>query len=545
MTTEVTDERLPDIRPAPRRAALIAALLGRSVDPSERPYTGPRFNVAAAQAPGVYTGPKGPQMPDPRPADADRVQSDPVVERDPVSPHPAFDSPDAATRPAPAAPQPGVYTGPKGPAPSQYDLDAQRNRDLLTNLPVSTNSRLAGAGRLAAFDASREAQQSNSLGRVLGAAGGGFLSGLFNKRADEETIDRPQEIARAQAQLNLDAAAEKERGEREARAAETRLRNVNADYAAEKPWLEEQKRADAAAQRERTAVLANFCLRKGQPLDANNPQDRALLERAANAGVFIDPEEWNSSAGNNVTLTLTDPKDPTKTNTVIFNKVTQTPTVVGQKGFQQPVDTKTGMTPKQEADASLGGARLAEDARHHKVGEAQGQERLGQSFQLGVARLEQGDVRLAQSADRTTRTRYNALSNLVQRRNTLQAQANKWRSYKDSDSGMVQPWAEKRAQVYEDQIRSVEDRMQSQFGDLLDEAAASDDGMITGQQKAMENRGLTRTPRPPAAGHAPAQSKGRVSRANFGKVRAQNPGLQGKTDAEVEAILRAQGIEVY
>ena len=117
---------------------------------------------------------------------------------------------------------------------------------------------------------------------------------------------------------------------------------------------------------------------------------------------------------------------------------------------------------------------------------------------------------------------------------------------------MVQPWAEKRAQVFEDQIRSVEDRMQSQFGDLLDEAATSDDGMVTGAQRAMENKGLMRTPRVPTRSPqaAPSQSpapasKGRVSSANFGKVRAQNPSLQGKSDAEVEAALRTMGIEVY
>ena len=451
--------------------------------------------------------------------------------------------------PAPAAPAASSPVAADGP--SLVEQDQARIRGMLSNPPENTNSRLAGMGRLAAYDAAREAQ-SGSFGRTAGAAAAGLLTGLFNKRADEQIIDRPQQLARAQAQLNLDSAAEKERREREAQASETRLRNTQADYYEQKPWLEEQKRADAATARERTAVLANFRLRKGQPLDANNPQDRALLERAANAGVFVDPEEWNSSAGNNVTLTLTDPKDPTKTNTVVFNKVTQTPTVVGQKGFQQPVNTQSGMTSKQEADVKLGGARLAEDARHHKVGEAQGQDRIGISrdnFQLGVARLEQGDVRLAQSADRATQARYRGLSNLIQRRNTLQAQANRWRSYK-GDEGMVQPWAEKRAQVYEDQIRSVEDRMQSQFGDLLDEAATSDDGMVTGAQRAMENKGLMRTPRTPARSPsspspAPAQSRGRVSRAKFGQLRAQNPGLQGKTDAEVEAILRAQGIEVY
>ena len=165
-------------------------------------------------------------------------------------------------------------------------------------------------------------------------------------------------------------------------------------------------------------------------------------------------------------------------------------------------------------------------------------ERIKQGWQFGAARIEQGDVRLAQGADRATRTRYNALSGLVGRRNTLQAQANRWRSYKNSDTGEVEPWAEKRAKVFEDEIRAVEDRMQSQFGDLLDEAATSDDGMVTGNQRAMENRHLTRTPKAPSS--APAQSKGRVSRAKF---REKYPQYQNFSDSDVDATIRAQGYD--
>ena len=272
---------------------------------------------------------------------------------------------------------PDAYTGPKGPVttqPSATEQDAARVRDLLSNPPANTNSRLAGAGRLAAFDAANQAGQSDSLGRAAGAGIGGFLSGLINKRADEQIIDRPQQLARAQAQLQLDSAAEKARGEREASAAQTRLHSAEADYYSQRPWLEEQKRADAASQRERTVVLQNLRLLKGTKLDPNNPQHMALLQRAANAGVFVDPEEWNNSSGNNITLTLTDPADPTKTNTVIFNKVTQTPTVVGQRGFQ-PTRDESGMTASERGNLQLGGARLGETQRHNRVTEAQGDAR--------------------------------------------------------------------------------------------------------------------------------------------------------------------------
>jgi hypothetical protein len=49
---------------------------------------------------------------------------------------------------------------------------------------------------------------------------------------------------------------------------------------------------------------------------------------------------------------------------------------------------------------------------------------------------------------------------------------------------------------------------------------------------------------PPVPGAAPAP-KGRVSRRNFDRVRAKNPSLQGKSDAEVEAALKARGVVVY
>lgn len=57
------------------------------------------------------------------------------------------------------------------------------------------------------------------------------------------------------------------------------------------------------------------------------------------------------------------------------------------------------------------------------------------------------------------------------------------------------------------------------------------------RSKALSGGGSRRSTAP-----APA---GRVSRKNFDKVRAKNPTLAGKSDAEVEAALRAQGVEVY
>src|SRR5205085_5651732 len=241
--------------------------------------------------------------------------------------------------------------------------------------------------------------------------------------------------------------------------------------------------------------------------DPTNSRHMALLQRAANAGIEVDADEWNNTASNLAPVDVIDPQNPTQKRRQYFNKATGQLTDVAPTGYVQPVDAKTGMTSFQSGS-------LGERTRHDKAAEAQGQERIRQARQFGIARLEQGDIRLAQSADRATRTRYNQLSTLIQQRNDHQAKANRWRSYKGED-GALQPWAEKRAQQEEDQIRSIEDRVQSQYGDLLDEAAASDDGMITGAQKAMENRNLTRTPRSSIRARAAAQPKGRVSRAKF------------------------------
>lgn len=269
----------------PRRAAAIAALL---VDPSEkRPYNGPKFSLPvqggdsytgprfdpAAVSRGSYTGPKfsvshtdadaqddayaGPKFVvnrTERPADADRVTDEPrqypvfapqaepqqyPVWRTPVSQTepqvypkgPTFDltAARAALGQAPGGSATGA--GPlrardsTTPAPSQYEQDLAHYRDLLMNPPENTNSRAAGALRLAAFGAGNAAQ-TGSLGRAAGAGLAGFISGLINKRADEQIIDRPRELARAQTQLGVDAAADKETLAR--REAEARIDEQNA-----------------------------------------------------------------------------------------------------------------------------------------------------------------------------------------------------------------------------------------------------------------------------------------------------------------------------
>jgi hypothetical protein len=213
-------------------------------------YTGPQFSVSRRDADtqdGAYTGPKLVVNRTERSADADRVADD--QRRYPVYTPPAAQTasqqyptykapPDSSVTAGPAGDDlyprskvtgPDGYTGPKGPAmpqPSATEQDAARLRDLLANPPANANSRGAGALRLMAFDAVNQARETDSLGRTAGAALGGLFSGLINKRADEEVIDRPAELARAQAQLGADAAADKEALAR--REAEARIDEQNA-----------------------------------------------------------------------------------------------------------------------------------------------------------------------------------------------------------------------------------------------------------------------------------------------------------------------------
>lgn len=264
----------------------------------------------------------------------------------------------------------------------------------------------------------------------------------------------------------------------------------------------QKPKVDAAALRsERLAVMANLRMFKGQQLDPSNPVHAALLSRAANAGIVIDPEAWNNSKDNLVLMSLTDPDDPTKTNFVSFNKATGDQQVIGQKGFQAPVNSDTGMTPFQEVQAEQARSRIVESqARVAKI-----LQDMNAGIPAGVKRqydVETGDLKARLRAINLDRS-------AIQRR-----------------------LAEGKA-------------LPSDFKERLDALDAEEKG-IAGQieearQRALSARGGRSGVLPAVPGTA---SKGRVSRKNFGTVRAQNPGLQGKSDAEVERALKAAGVEV-
>jgi hypothetical protein len=481
----------------PRRAALLAALVGIGVDPSERPvsrlnpaeqaggsYAGPRFDPSLVSR-GSYTGPKfsvsrtdadaqgdgyaGPKFAirTEQPADADRVVDEPrqyPVYNPPAAPqqYPTFKAPpDSSVTAGPAGDD--LYTGPKGPVtpkPSATEQDAARVRDLLSNPPANTNSRGGGALRLMAFDAAREAQ-SGSLGRTTGAALGGLFSGLVNKTADEQIIDRPQQLARAQAQLGLDTEVEKERREAEALASETRLRNANANYIeTQKPLNDEATRLDKA----KRAFLAQ--LGKMPSID---PQKHAAFLSAWQRlnGEPFDVDAYNNRKGNIIVRGLiTDPSKPQEKNDVAINLATGGQTVLGLSGYTPPRDT-SGMTEgERRTDADRDRAFMATER----------QRRIQNEFSR--LRIAQGDKRitLAQVAQdnrvsEETRKESLAADKLRAQAEEAQSEANDYADkgwYKDKDTGEMRraKWAVQRETQAKERAESLRTQLYDEYGYL-------------------------------------------------------------------------------
>ena len=177
-------------------AGIVSTLLprysARRVDPSERAATLPRY---APQSRAGFGG-AGASLPTYAP------------------PSPFIDeehTPASTEAPAPANTDPNASAGAAGLAaagatsaalpayrpPSQYEQDSSDLRDLYTQPVTDANGRARSGLRMAAYSAGREARQTDSPGRVVGAAAGGLISGLVNKTADEQAIDRPAQIARS------------------------------------------------------------------------------------------------------------------------------------------------------------------------------------------------------------------------------------------------------------------------------------------------------------------------------------------------------------
>ncbi|HLL73585.1 MAG TPA: hypothetical protein VK363_19260 [Pyrinomonadaceae bacterium] len=336
---------------------------------------------------------------------------------------------------------------------------------------------------------------------VFGAAARG-IGNMLDKSGDERT-GQAQAVQRWQTELNQGRANEKAGLDREQQRAGIRLTNANARYAEEFKPLEAQQKAE---QRERTLIKANLGSLKGQKLDPSNPRHARFLERAERAGYFIDPDEWNNAASNQVTITVVDPNNPTQTRQQFYNKATGEITDVAQKGYVQPVK-KSGMTESQErADGDRDAARDEARARFEKT------------FGLGVANYE--------------RNLRNGLTSEAKRTFDVETKGDFQRA-KDIEKQL----ADIRRQIGEGTLRASDvqadvDRLRAEAAQLATkvEAARSKYGAaVTGGSSSA-----------PAAG-----GKYRGQRFSRSKLEAMRPDFGGKSAAEVERIITQNGGVVY
>lgn len=455
----------------------------------------------------------------------------------------------------------------KGPAQQRLD-------ELLAQRPTDKNGRLRSGLKMLALG---PVQPTNSLGYGLGQLGDHFLYGLFNKSADEE-LQRRREIPRASAAAAVEAADQKRQLDWEEARSQINLRNAQTDYYNTTKPEETRQRAQDRAQR---ALLAQ--LQKKPTVDPVN--DSVFMDRwQKNFGEPFDYQSWNNRKSNVVRYTRTDPDHPERTQLVERNVSTGDETILGQRGFQATRNDE-GMT----------GAEVHADSDRDRAFTAGEKQRgITNNFRRQTLDLSRGRFALAEAAQdnrfsEQDRKRYDAASKLAAQAEAYQQTAETLNSHDkyidpdtkeektssrrdiDRDKWAARAQAARRQlfQSYPDlfeqgsdgRVRMTQSEYRSMFpslgggyvGDAQSLGVDLYDADKTGQGTPVRSPmhrvpSRTTVPSRPAASApaaAPAQSKGRVSRKNFDKVRAQNPSLQGKSDAEVEAALRAQGIEVY
>jgi hypothetical protein len=375
----------------------------------------------------------------------------------------------------------------------------------------------------------RGVAQTGSLGGGVGGAATGAVTHGLDHSLDERHAAGElfgDDLARLGAARQMEAAGLKAEGQRTDNA-----------WKAARPDIELAKREDARAKAGLQAVLSNLRLLKGQRLDSTNPRHLALLQRAADAGIYVDPDEWNDAKDNLVPVEVIDPQNLTATRKMLLNKVTGETSDYGQGRYVQPVDQKTGMTPYQTGSLTLGGARFGETRRHNQVTEAQGSERIGisrQNLDLSAERnlisWKSYQSRQDNIDFREKRTHYTEARKLIEKHNQHTASANRYAGYKGEDGKQPQ-WARLKQEEQEALADSTRDELESVYGDVYQEGSG---------------QGFPAPPQPTVA--APAQApapRGRVSRANFGKFREQNPQYAQMDDEQIEQLLRSQGVEVY
>lgn len=422
---------------------------------------------------------------------------------------------------------------------------------------------------------------------VLGGVGGaisGAVTGAMDSHASARAM-HSERLARSDQRLA------QLRGQRKEDAALAQT-EAQTDWLRARPDIEGRKADGAALKRSQDALQREISnrLREPRPFDPADSYDAGLMERAQSLGVNFAPGMFGDFK-NPAQLEVIDPSDPsgTRKTRLVYDRDSgqwQPLTVGGQgvtSGYTQPVNPDTKMTAFQEGTLALGERRADETEKQHGISNEFTREQLG----LARGRLSLAQAALDNRFGEQDRKRFDAA-------NKLAAQAEEYSrtaSALDSHSTYIDPDDGKektstRRVIDREKFAAKADAARRElFTSYRDVFTVGANGLIqmsTAEFKQMfptlaaktqgENIGVAQrlgveltdgapaspgayTPSPirpraprssrPSSSAPPAPSKGRVSRANFDKVRAQNPSLQGKPDAEVEAALRAQGIEVY
>jgi hypothetical protein len=448
----------------------------------------------------------------------------------------------------------------KGPA-------AQRLDDLLNTKAVDHNGRLRSGAKYAGLGPS---QPTDSLGNMAGQALARFLTGsLFKTNADEE-LGRQRDIAQARPAAEREAAEEKRALDVENTRSEIDYRSSGAEF---NRTTRKQDAEARAADRRKRQLLGQL----GKMPTVDPAQHAAFLGAwQREYGEPFDVEGYNNKKSNFLVKGLiTDTSKPQEVNDVAINLGTGEQRVLGRSGYTPPRDA-SGMTEtERRGDADRDRGYKALERQRSVSNELQ---RAG----LNLSR-ERFDFTKLQRDDRlseTARKEMGAAAKLRSEAEQMQMDAEAFKGagmFKGDDGQQHQAkWAAQKWKAAEDKAEALRREYFQTYGYLhapdggemkmtMDEfrqlfpnapnpmASAPAYGVVitdsTQPGTPHTNNYPTRrsAPRAPAMASpsSPAQPRGRVSRANFGRVREQNPHLRNATDAEVESALRAQGVEVY
>jgi hypothetical protein len=510
----------------------------QGVDPSERQSSGLAEVVklyAQQQEAALNTGGSGANPSDPAtnpnpvapttrprrasaemPADA----SAPGIEYDPAA---------AATRPQRATPMqtpPSVQpaqTGAQPPPGVEYDETQSATRPRWSD-PVNEEGEHNAALRDAA-DAPQDGWKRVVMPLFHGFLNGGVpgavlgaVEGAVDSRAANR-IKYGRRVAQSDARLGGLRARRKEGLEAEETRAGVRLKNSQAGYYEQRPDIEAGKAKAQELKANQQLIQKEIALRlkEPRPFDPENRDDADLFNRASAVGVHVQTGAFGDYK-NPFTLEVDDPTDPsgTRRTRVVIPRGGGTPApIMGEDG--KPIVTKR-VEQRDERGVPVSKVEQMENTQEYRA----------QLLGLSSARLQES--MLNGLTGRAAKTFSTKTAGLFAERGRLETQINGYRT-RASKREMSPAESERRIAELQKKV----DEITGQIDDARSEAV----GEMGGASRS--RRAGTPAPSSPSQ----SGSKGRVSRKNFDKVREDNPSLRGKSDAQVEAELKARGIEVY